>query len=171
MDPEVDNTSQQEVATAAPQQVASNTAPVVPAYGYELNKLMSQYGVTSPSAPRTGDQQLLDQYFNQMNSTPMYATPTGGQLYNNYLNNAARQPGTGIRFGAPAAAQVNIPAGTTAGPATSAPPGTTTAPPPSAPFVLSPAHIDQKNNWTITHGMDPQKAVSWTQNQVANGVI
>jgi len=180
MDPEVDNTSQQEVATAAPQQVASNTAPVVPAYGYELNKLMSQYGVTSPSAPRTGDQQLLDQYFNQMNSTPMYATPTGSRLYNNYLTNAAKDTNSGIRIPGPNQPPAPPPGGTTPFPGgttpppggTTPPPGGTTPPPNSgSSFVLTPDHITQIQQWAASRGMDPQKAIDWTRHQIANGVI
>jgi hypothetical protein len=65
----------------------TGTAPVanIPTYGYELQKLMQQYGVSAPVAPRTSDQKLLDQYFSKLN-TPMYEQPSGNALFNKYLD-------------------------------------------------------------------------------------
>jgi hypothetical protein len=65
---------------------ANKTAAVanIPTYGYELARLMSQYGVSSPVAPKTNDQSLIDQYFKKV-SAPMYDQPTGNSLYNTYL--------------------------------------------------------------------------------------
>ena len=68
---------------------AANTAAAkpanIPTYGYELSRLMSQYGVNSPVAPRTNDQSLIDQYFKKLQA-PMYQTPTGNGLFDQYLN-------------------------------------------------------------------------------------
>ena len=57
----------------------------IPTYGYELQRMMQQYGVNSPVAPRTSDQKLLDQYFTKLN-TPMYEQPSGNALFNKYLD-------------------------------------------------------------------------------------
>ena len=65
----------------------TGTAPVanIPTYGYELQRMMQQYGVNAPVAPRTSDQKLLDQYFSKLN-TPMYEQPSGNALFNKYLD-------------------------------------------------------------------------------------
>lgn len=65
----------------------TGTAPVanIPTYGYELQRMMQQYGVSAPVAPRTSDQKLLDQYFSKLN-TPMYEQPSGNALFNKYLD-------------------------------------------------------------------------------------
>ena len=65
--------------------VAAPKPANIPTYGFELARLMQQYGVNSPTAPRTTDQSLIDQYFKKI-QTPMYQTPTGNGLFDQYLN-------------------------------------------------------------------------------------
>ena len=69
-----------------PSYIKPTTAPKanVPTYGYELQRLMQQYGVQSPVAPRTTDQALVNQYFQKL-SAPMYDRPQGNALFNQYL--------------------------------------------------------------------------------------
>jgi len=79
-----------EAAVAAgvmyPSYIKPATAPRanIPTYGGELSKLMAQYGVQSPVAPRTTDQSLIDQYFAKT-SAPQYSQPQGNSLFNQYL--------------------------------------------------------------------------------------
>jgi len=68
-----------------PATTGTTPAANIPTYGYELQKLMQQYGVSAPVAPRTSDQKLLDQYFTKLN-TPMYEEPSGNALFNKYLD-------------------------------------------------------------------------------------
>lgn len=77
----------QQQPAGSPLQVAAQTSPTIPAYGYELNKLMGHYGVSSPVAPRTQDQSILNQYLSNFNRS-MYGRPSGGMQYNRYLYNA-----------------------------------------------------------------------------------
>lgn len=65
--------------------VAAPKPANIPTYGYELARLMQQYGVNSPVAPRTNDQSLINQYFQKLQA-PMYQTPTGNGLFDQYLN-------------------------------------------------------------------------------------
>lgn len=63
---------------------ATTTTANIPTYGYELARLMQQYGVASPTPPKTTDQSLINQYFNRLNA-PMYQEPVGNALFNQYL--------------------------------------------------------------------------------------
>lgn len=72
--------------TAKTATTAAATKPAnIPTYGFELARLMQQYGVNSPVAPRTTDQSLINQYFQKLQA-PMYQTPTGNGLFDQYLN-------------------------------------------------------------------------------------
>ena len=73
----------------------AGTQANIPTYGYELARLMAQYGVTSPTPPRTTDQSLINQYFANLNA-PMYAAPVGNDLFNRYLDiGMGKLPGGG----------------------------------------------------------------------------
>jgi hypothetical protein len=73
----------------------AGTQANIPTYGYELAQLMAQYGVTSPTPPRTTDQSLINQYFARLNA-PMYAAPVGNDLFNRYLDiGMGKLPGGG----------------------------------------------------------------------------
>jgi hypothetical protein len=81
--------------------VAAPKPANIPTYGYELSRLMQQYGVNSPVAPRTNDQSLINQYFKKLEA-PMYQTPSGNGLFDQYLNiglgNIAAPTGPMTRF-------------------------------------------------------------------------
>jgi hypothetical protein len=81
--------------------VAAPKPANIPTYGYELARLMQQYGVNSPVAPRTNDQSLINQYFKKLEA-PMYQTPSGNGLFDQYLNiglgNIAAPSGPMTRF-------------------------------------------------------------------------
>lgn len=81
--------------------VAAPKPANIPTYGYELARLMQQYGVNSPVAPRTTDQNLINQYFKKLEA-PMYQTPSGNGLFDQYLNiglgNIAAPSGPMTRF-------------------------------------------------------------------------
>ena len=81
--------------------VAAPKPANIPTYGYELARLMQQYGVNSPVAPRTTDQSLINQYFKKLEA-PMYQTPSGNGLFDQYLNiglgNIAAPTGPMTRF-------------------------------------------------------------------------
>jgi hypothetical protein len=73
------------IKPATAPQATSAARANIPTYGGELAKLMSQYGVQSPVAPRTTDQALLDQYFGKVSGS-MYDQPQGNALFNQYLS-------------------------------------------------------------------------------------
>ncbi len=93
-----DATTGAPVTTAAvnPPSTAPAYSATYPAYGYELNKLLTRYGVNSPVAPRQKSgvsdddyKALLDRYNKTVGSTPMYDVPQGGEgsIYNWLLRN------------------------------------------------------------------------------------